>query len=975
VQHERWMRLEQLFADALALPADARAAYLLRHCSDDADLRGEIEELLRAHDAPGALDALPYSPKTPVLQPSLAAGTCLGPWRIEKLVGRGGMGEVYAAVRADGAFEQRVALKLLRYEAAGQMERFHAERRILARLEHSEIARLLDGGMAPDGRPFTVMEFVEGRPLTEYCRDRGSHLPERLGLFAKVCDAVAFAHRNLVVHRDLKPANILVDGANGVKLLDFGIAKLLDATALPGDAELTIAPFTPEYAAPEQLGGKPVTTATDVYALGVLLFELLTGERPSRLRGLVPAQALQLLMERSAPAPSRIAQGKPDAPVPARLLTGDLDAIVAKCLREEPGHRYETVNALKRDIERHLRGEPVAAREGARFYVFGRLLRRYRWAVAGASVLIATLAIGLAGTAWQARRANAQAERALAVRKFLVGVFEQAKPDENKGQPFTAQQLLGIGERQLSAVATDQSAIHADLTGLIGTLYWDIGDYAHAEPLLKAAVAAGDDPRVSDEIRSRNLLGLARAETEKHLLDAAFAHAGQALESARRAGGDDSEDARDAQRAMASVHFFRGDSKQAEPILRKLLGDDRREDENREVVADDLQLLGSVLGELARYDDAETAFRDAIRIYRRLHGNTHTTVGNGYSELGQMLLHKGDLDGAEKALRTASEIVVQLYGPDSKEAWTTQSNVLRVLEVKGAFAEVLPQRLRMREYEQRTLADTRPEALAYHANLLGVDYRELGQFEPSAAAFREASAIWARIQGTDTEASSANPLINLGVTRALQGRYDEAESALRGGLAIERKYESPSSQWLNLTRCDLGNTLRLERRYPEALHELREAIAALSPAAGTAGNQANAILSTLQARLAETELDAGSAAQAHATAVDALALARTALPPKNYRLGTALFALARAKLALGHANEAEPLLREALSVRNPPHPADDPRVLEVKVSLAAALAALDRDVEARALVSDVEPLLRASSSPYAVDLRTRLASH
>ena len=205
MQPERWILLERLFAEALALPNAARDAFLTRACAGDAALHREIDELLRSHDASGVLDSSPHSPEPAVFQPSLAHGTDLGPWRIQNLIGRGGMGEVYAAIRADGAFEQRVALKLLRYEAAGQMERFHAERHILARLEHPEIARLLDGGMAPDGRPYTVMEYVEGRSLTEYCRERASSLHERLNLFTKVCDAVAFAHRNLVIHRDLKP--------------------------------------------------------------------------------------------------------------------------------------------------------------------------------------------------------------------------------------------------------------------------------------------------------------------------------------------------------------------------------------------------------------------------------------------------------------------------------------------------------------------------------------------------------------------------------------------------------------------------------------------------------------------------------------------------------------------------------------------------------------------------------------------------
>jgi hypothetical protein len=403
------------------------------------------------------------------------------------MIGRGGMGEVYAATRADAAFEQRAALKLLRYEAVGEVERFHAERRILARLEHPGIARLLDGGVAPDGRPYTVMEHVEGRSLTDYCREHRPSLNERLGLFAQVCDAVAFAHRNLVIHRDLKPANILVDDEGKVKLLDFGIAKLLDAAVAPGDTDVTIAPFTPDYAAPEQLSGQPVTTATDIYALGVLLFELLTGERPLRMRGLPSAHALKLLLDRDPPPPSRAAQVNAQAPLPARLLVGDLDAIVAKCLRKEAAHRYETVNGLKRDIERHLHNEPVSAREGARLYVFGRLLRRYRWAVAGVVMLILTLSAGLAGTAWQAQRAEREAARATAIKDFLLGVFRASDPriasDKSRGE-ITARQLLDLGSERIEREFSGQPELQIELFGLTAAIYGNLYDeerYAAAQ--------------------------------------------------------------------------------------------------------------------------------------------------------------------------------------------------------------------------------------------------------------------------------------------------------------------------------------------------------------------------------------------------------------------------------------------------------------------------------------------------------------
>jgi serine/threonine protein kinase len=350
LHRDRWNRVEQVFSQALDTPESGTSAFLDLACGDDADLRREIEELLRSHRRSGPLDAPPQAPSNASMHPSLAPGTRVGAWRIEEMIGRGGMGEVYAARRAESAFEQRAALKLLRYEAAGELERFHAERRILARLEHPGIARLLDGGVATDGRPYMAMEYVEGQTLTAHCRERNATLRERLALFAQVCDAVGFAHRNLIVHRDLKPANILVDVAGNVKLLDFGVAKLLDATALAGEADVTIAPFTPDYAAPEQLAGEPATTATDLYALGVLLFELLTGTLPLRTRGLPSARALKVLLDRDAPAPSKAAHAGSDAPVPPRLLVGDLDAIVGKCLRKDPAHRYESALGLRRDI-------------------------------------------------------------------------------------------------------------------------------------------------------------------------------------------------------------------------------------------------------------------------------------------------------------------------------------------------------------------------------------------------------------------------------------------------------------------------------------------------------------------------------------------------------------------------------------------------------------------------------------------------
>lgn len=408
----QWSQVEALFAAAVDLPEGLRGPKLDRAGLDPA-VRTEVEALLGAADEGGDFLA---RPATVVSTDSLLAGARLGPWRVLRLIGRGGMGEVYEAERADGQFEQRAAIKLLWHDSASLLKRFQIERQILARLEHPGIARLLDGGVTPAGRPYAVMEYVEGESLTDWCRGRAASLDERLRLFLQVCEAVTDAHRNLVVHRDLKPMNILVDGGGRVRLLDFGIAKLIEpldapmpARALtpagtrrapcpapgPGAATSpTLNPFTPEYAAPEQLAGEASTAATDIHALGMILFELLTGRR-ARPRG--PERNSGELRVLDVPLASRAATDSKGAPVAPRFLRGDLDAIVSKCLRRHPGERYPSVEALRVDLERSRRGETVSARGAGRLYVLGRFVHRHRAAVfvaAGALVLLIGLIFG-----------------------------------------------------------------------------------------------------------------------------------------------------------------------------------------------------------------------------------------------------------------------------------------------------------------------------------------------------------------------------------------------------------------------------------------------------------------------------------------------------------------------------------------------------------------------------------------------------
>ena len=435
---------------------------------EDPAVRAEVESLLlAAHASVGFLDAPQHAVPDDTVRDA-ALGMRLGAWTLTRVIGRGGMGEVYEAMRADQDFEQKVAIKLLQREAAGQLERFQAERQILARLDHAGIARLYDGGITVDQRPYMVMEYVEGLSITEYCAQRLAGLEVGLDLFVQVCDAVAYAHRNLIVHRDLKPSNILVTAGGTVKLLDFGIAKLLDPL-LARMTQVAVAPMTPICAAPEQLSGGPITTATDVYALGLLLFELLAGSHPWMTSGTLMIKTLRAVMQRAAPQASRSAEANPDAPLPARLLRGDLDAIIAKALRTEPAHRYATVESLKLDVERALRGEPVDAREGARLYYVGHILRRYRWAVAATAAIVISLAGGLSLAAWQAHRvaierdnARRDASREEAVRYSLTRLFRTAISEQG-AQPATAKTMIDSSAQRVLRDYHDQPQLAGQL--------------------------------------------------------------------------------------------------------------------------------------------------------------------------------------------------------------------------------------------------------------------------------------------------------------------------------------------------------------------------------------------------------------------------------------------------------------------------------------------------------------------------------
>lgn len=409
-----WSAVKEILSEALECPPAERSAYLDKACGGNPELRRRVESLVEADEKTWSLLEAPAaasSSLTTSIRPP-AAGERIGAYEILREIGHGGMGIVYLARRADQQFEKHVAIKVARAGIAGDPleRRFRSERQIIANLDHPNIARLLDGGSTPDGRPYLVMEYVEGQPLTQWCDAHALGVRERLEIFLEVCAAVQYAHQHLVVHRDLKPANILVTEQATVKLLDFGIAKLIDPELGVETGERTGTLFrllTPDYASPEQIRGGPISTASDIYALGVVLFELLAGERPYRLTGSSPAETLWIVCERELAKPSTVVTAER-----SRELAGDLDTIVLTALRKEPSRRFASANALAQDIRRHLSGLPVEARADTFGYRAGKFVKRHRAGVAAAALIAVALAGGLAMTLLEARRARAAEARA-----------------------------------------------------------------------------------------------------------------------------------------------------------------------------------------------------------------------------------------------------------------------------------------------------------------------------------------------------------------------------------------------------------------------------------------------------------------------------------------------------------------------------------------------------------------------------------
>ena len=686
--NSEWQRIDAALDEILSLPPAQWKEACARLAGNDRDFCRELESLL-AHvggeDPILDFSAAAATGDIPTASPGLEPGTRIGAFRVVRLLGRGGMGEVYLAERADGQFEQDVAIKLVRSEIVGSAQRFNAERQILARLEHPHIAGLRDGGVSPDGRPYMVMDLIRGRPITHWIRERHCTLTQRLQLFLEVCDAVAYAHRKLVVHRDLKPSNVFVTDDGQVKLLDFGVARLLDRA--PCD-ETRSGAMTPGYAAPEQLTGGHITTSTDVYALGLLLFELVTGANPWGTDDLPLAALVVRVLDESVPPASKFAGRRIDAPIAGKGLSGDLDAIIAKATRKEPESRYDSVSQMQTDIIRTLRSEPVSARDGARWYVAGRFVRRHRWSVLAAVLLTATIFAAAGGIAWQGHIAKQEAARASAVKDFLVRVFRASDPrvasDKPRGQ-ITAKELLDGSVGRIEGEFSGQPELRLELLGLTMEIYGYLGDDERYEALMKRRVSLAR--RLYGEHHPIVIDGeITDAWASIYTQD--FADANRHLQRSdrliREAGLDESKQRAEWWLAKERVLQATPDSTHARlDALRRGIELFARFDPHSPSYPAALANAATARLQNAEYVDAADLDARAISVEEALTDRDDTDLAVIYSNYGNALSKLGRFAEAERAFDTSAALSRRTEGEHYGTYWRTLQDHASMLYLHG----------------------------------------------------------------------------------------------------------------------------------------------------------------------------------------------------------------------------------------------------------------------------------------------------
>jgi serine/threonine-protein kinase len=860
-----WLRLQQIFDVAVELNPAERTRYLEESCSDDPALRQRIESLLHSIDAGTGFSEIVGRGAAEAMLPKLPGiGERLGPYEVTAVLGQGGMGVVYRAHRADEEYTKQAAIKVASFGllTSELRQRFIRERQILANLDHPNIARLLDGGTTAEGMPFVVMEFVAGKPIDEYCAERGLGRRAVLTLMIEVARAVDYAHRHLVVHRDLKPDNILITAEGQPKLLDFGIAKVLDpvASGLDGAQTMDAARLlTPDYASPEQVRGETITTATDVYQLGVLLYVLLVGCRPFAATSASIGGLERMICETAPPKPH---------------LDPDLDRIVLQALEKDPRRRYSSAEALAEDLERYLGGFPVRARTSSFSYRTGKFVGRHKIAV-GAAVFLLLLIVGFSvgiallasRLAKQRNQAQVQLRRSERVSKLLEDVFASNNPNAAQGKAPTARELLDHGTEEVSKTLENEPEVQASLYATLGHIYDNLGAIDRAEELIRRSLSIrrkqfGDrsietaasltdeadllidkgEYREGEKLARESLavrealLGNSSQEVAETLnyLAMAVGYQGRPAEAEelfRRSVATweqlptpPTEDMTEAMHNLSGMLWRRGDMDGAEALARKEVALARKNfGEDTSATADALEMLGGILRDTGKHAEALSDLKECLAIDRKILDAGNFSIADAEMMIGQEFRDEGTYREAERTLTDAQRIFASALGEDSYRSAQAQTELSYLYEEEGewARAEILS-RTALATMLARTGTDS-PDT-ANTENLLAAVLTARGKLDEAGVLLDTARSVAQKIdrgKGLDSAAID----VTRGKWLTAQRRLPEAESALKEALAIDKAVLSPGHPTVAGDMEELARVLLRAQKKEEAHLLLNEALA------------------------------------------------------------------------------------------------------------------------------------------------------
>lgn len=827
---ERWERLQALFHSAVERPRDEWRSYLDAEASGDRELVDRVVAMLEADAMESSmLDQGTISLASDLFDVSSGAiGRHIGPYRITALLGEGGMGVVYLAQRDD--LGTQAAVKVLRdaWVSPSRRERFAAEQRTLAHLNHPAIARMYDAGTLDDGTPWIVMEHVEGVPLTDACRARGLGLRDRLALFRTVCEAVVHAHQHLIVHRDVKPSNILVREDGTVKLLDFGIAKQLEQLDGTDRTHTGLRLMTPAYAAPEQVRGTAVGVYTDVYSLGVVLYELLSGRLPHDQSTGTPGEVERSILEVEPDRVSVAAQGQGIAA--SRAQWSDLDVLVATAMHKEPARRYASVDALIRDIDHFLAGQPLDAQPDSFRYRSARFVSRHRRLVGAAAAVI--LVIAALNVFYTFRLTNArdaavaEAARTGRIQRFVTQLFQGG--DQAAGPAESLRVLTLIDRGVLDARSlTSEPAIQAELFQTLGGIYQKLGKLDRADTLLRDALqtrrARGDS--TADVGATLIALGQLRTDQAQYAAAESLARAGLAVSIAALPAGHPQQ--AEATEALGRLLSDKGDYDAAIPVLQDAVRLRASTGEESAEYASSVYELANAHFYSGNYDVSDSLNRLVLGIHRRVYGERHPSVSDDLINLGATQFERGNYTEAEKYYREGLAITLAHYGRDHYKAASNLTMIGRSLVRQNRFdeaADVLNQALVIRE---RVYGPVHP-AVASTVNELGSVALQRERYPEAEARFRRMIDIYASVY-KDKHYLIGIAKSNLASVLMARGDNKDAESLFRQAIAMYEQTQGKEHTNVGIARIKLGRTILRQGRFTEAERESLAGYEILSP--------------------------------------------------------------------------------------------------------------------------------------------------